>query len=234
MWRALEPVEFAFSDLSDCERQLVQGRYFYVLLPIASCGDKWPETLRNELAKKKFDVTFMYGYADGTGARIVFAAKNDKRPVISTVGLATLIAQAFPWSMQKTERSRTHVPLISLPNAAYLAIALAHVGCKRISLSGERDHFMMAAGDIGCETSCMATEMTRASSFPRLLNGFVAQLPEDTLRANVKARIARNMSGRGLKLPFDVHLPTSGSLLCNSRDMEAWNVSCMFQVPIAC
>ena len=211
----------------------MQGRHFYVLLPIAICGDNWPEKLRTELAKKKFNVTFMYGYADGVGARIVFAVKNNHKPVISTVGLATLIAQIFPWSAHRTDKSRTHVPLVSLPNAAYLAIALAHVGCKRISLSGERDHFTLAAGDIGCDTSCMATEMTRASSFPRILNGFVAQLPDDTLRKSVKERISRNMHGRSLKLPFGLHLPTTGSLLWNSHYMMALHASGMFQVPVA-
>jgi hypothetical protein len=220
-------------DFDDRVRQLVQGRHFYVLLPIAICGDNWPEKLRTELAKKKFNVTFMYGYADGVGARIVFAVKNNHKPVISTVGLATLIAQIFPWSAHRTDKSRTHVPLISLPNAAYLAIALAHVGCKRISLSGERDHFTLAAGDIGCDTSCMATEMTRASSFPRILNGFVAQLPDDTLRKSVKERISRNMHGRSLKLPFGLHLPTTGSLLWNSHYMMALHASGMFQVPVA-
>ena len=234
MWRALEPVEFAVSDFSDCERQLVQGRYFYVLLPIASCGDKWPEALRNELVKKKFDVTFMYGYADGTGARIVFAAKNDKRPVISTVGLATLIAQAFPWSVQKTERSRSHVPLISLPNAAYLAIALAHVGCKRISLSGDRDFFSPSKGDIGCEICRMTADLTRATSFPRLFIGFIDQLPEQEMRNEVSTRMMANFTGRGLKLPFDLALPPTDSFFHDSSGTKAKRISCIFQVSAAC
>lgn len=227
----LVPVEFACSDFSDCERQLVQGRYFYVLLPIAICGDKWPEFLRTELARKNFDVTFMYGYADGTGARIVFAVKNDKRPIISTVGLATLIAQIFPWSVPRTEKSRTHVPLISLSNAAHLAIALAHVGCKRISFSGERDYFSPSKGDIGCELCRMTADMTRATSFPRLLIGFINQLP-DEMRDEVSRRMTDNFNGRGLKL--DLTLPPTGSLFHDSRTTWAKHISCIFQVPTAC
>jgi hypothetical protein len=221
-------------DSGDRMRQLAQGRYFYVLLPIAICRDKWPEYFRTELARKNFDVIFMYGYADGVGARIVFAVKNDKRPIISTVGLATLIANIFPWSMPRTEKSRTHVPLISLPNAAYLAIALAHVGCKRISLSGDRDFFSPSKGDIGCEICRMTADLTRATSFPRLFIGFIDQLPEQEMRNEVSSRMIANFSGRGLKLPFDLALPSTDSFFHDSSGTKAKRISAIFQVSAAC
>ena len=189
--------------------QACNGRFFYVRVPIVKHRDSWAFKFRELLVSKSFDVPFMYSCADATAARIVFAVYNASKPNINTIGLATLISRAFPWVLNPSPSDRHHIPIIALPNRIHLAIALAHVGCNRLSLSGQRDHLKGSAGDVGDDVARLATEMTRATSFPRIMQCFVAQLQDSKMHNEVKKRIEEKLISRGLGSPFDVQLPVS-------------------------
>lgn len=202
------------------------GGLFYAILPCGNVNAPWQQAFRSTMSARNFTVWFMYGVQKSSYVYVVFGLCAEKRLNISSAGVGKALGKIFTKKCEKT--SFISIVCLSSVNCVggetWLALALAHIACKRCACIGDLSEFDQAKGDIGSAHAAFAVDYIRATSFPLALCGSLNGLtPADA--AERKEWITAALRAKNLPLPWGN--PTDA--WCPQRK-RASVVSVLFQV----